>query len=413
MDEKSIKELAGTLQMYLPETDLIKLKGSDGRTYFINASNVKEFSLDDKSNDYLSKDSLTRLAEIEFSKKTDETRLRMVYMQTGIQWMPSYFIKIQDDKELIIELKALVENYSENIEDADLTLTVGNPQFYWGNMTDPISLDYLSNIFDQKSANLGGLSYQFQNYNFTPAQDMSVAQMPLRTPAFEESSIYSTEGEKTNDLFMYTLGKVSLLKDTKTSFEIFSQKVNYKDVYEVNINDVVNYSTNKYIANDPEARQDVFHSLRLTNKTNNPFTTAPAFVLNEKQQPLAQDIIKYTSVGSDVSIQLSKAADVIVKNQEEEIKKVENFKKVGRNYYNKVSIKGTISISNLQKKSIDLRVKKSLMAEVIEASDNGKSKKSGKYYSLNPYSDINWEIPIKENEKKVITYQYDVLVINN
>ncbi|MEI8203766.1 MAG: hypothetical protein WCH34_12170 [Bacteroidota bacterium] len=413
VDEKTTKELSGTLQLFVPETSLIKLKGNDGRLYFISANEIKEFSLDDKSNDLMTVDSLMRLGEVEFNKKPDETRLRMVYMQTGIQWMPSYFIKIIDDKELQIEMKALVENYSESIEDADLTLTVGNPQFYWGKMTDPITLGYLSNIFEQKPTAINNTRYQYQNYNAYAAQDISVADGFASIPAFEESSTYTTEGEKTNDLYMYSIGKVSLLKNTKTSFEIFAQKVTYKDVYEVNVSDVVNYITNRYIANDPEARVDVFHSLRLTNKTSNPFTTAPAFVLNEKQQPLAQDIIKYTSVGGDVSVQLSKAGDVVVKNQEEEIKKMENFKKVGRNYYNKVTIKGTISISNQQKKTIDLRIKKSLTAEVLEASDNGKSKKSGKYYSLNPYSDISWEIPIKENEKKTVTYQYDVLVINN
>lgn len=55
---------------------------------------------------------------------------------------------------------------------------------------------------------------------------------------------YNTEGEKTNDLYIYKLGKVSLPKNTKSSFSIFSSSIPYEDLYEVTINDYVNfYST--------------------------------------------------------------------------------------------------------------------------------------------------------------------------
>ena len=101
---------------------------------------------------------------------------------------------------------------------------------------------------------------------------------------------------------------------------------------------------------------------------------------------------------------------MIVKNTEEEIEKTDNVKKVGKTYYSKVKIKGNIHINNLQNKKIQLNVTKNLTADVNTASDNGKINKTGKYYGLNSYSDIDWELTLNANEKKTISYQYEVFV---
>jgi hypothetical protein len=237
------------------------------------------------------------------------------------------------------------------------------------------------------------------------------------TPLAEESSYqyndyttYTTEGEKTNDLYMYNLGKVSIPMNSKASFMIFSQKIPYKDVYTVNIGDVINYCSTKYINNDPNRKYNVFHSLKLENTSKNPLTTAPVFILDENLQPLAQDEIKYTPVGGDVSVQLSNAVDVRIKNSEEEVKVVERAKVESKVVYNKVTIKGTIEVNNLQDKKINLNLYKDINAKVIEASHNGVIKKSGRYSGLNPFTQINWEIPVEKNEKVEINYQYEVFV---
>jgi len=191
---------------------------------------------------------------------------------------------------------------------------------------------------------------------------------------------------------------------------ICTYNIPYKDVYDVDIYDVVNYSYNSYIGNDPEQKFNVYHSLKLTNTSTNPFTTAPVFVMDEDLQPLAQDQMKYTPVSSTVSVQLSKASDVIVKNSEEEGVKSDVTKKYGRETYMKVTIKGSILVQNLQDKKITLSVSKDLTADVTDVSDSGTIKKTGKYYGLNPYSEISWEVAIGANEKKTITYSYDVWV---
>lgn len=413
-DDKTYKQVSGTLLDYFPTSGMMKIKTTEGKTQYLNITDVSDFIVDDAPADKMEVDSVTRIAKVELEKNTESTPIKLIYMQTGIQWIPSYNVKIISEKELQLEMKALIENNMETINDADLTLTVGNPQFYYGYTVDPISQSSTTNIATlysngQKGAGLGG-NVMVQSNVYQAYDNLSTGNSTGSNYDYNDYGSYTTEGEKTNDLYMYKVGKVSLQKDTKTSFQISSNNLPYKDVYDVEISDVVNYSYNSYIANDPETKFDVYHSLKVTNSTENPFTTAPVFVMDENLQPLAQDQMKYTPTNSDVSIQLSRASDVIVKNSEEEDEKTSDTQKYGKDTYTKVKIKGTITVENQQDKKITLSVTKSLTAAVSNVSDDGKIKKTGKYYGLNPYSEITWEIPMGSNEKKTITYNYEVWV---
>lgn len=410
-DGKTVKEISGTLVGFYETSNIAKIKLNDSKITYFPVSSMVEFTIEDADAGLLSVDSLVRVGKVTFEKQANAADLRLVYMQSGIQWFPSYLVRILNDNEVQLEMKALVENYAEDIENADLTLTVGNPQFYYESSIDPICQDYLTYLYDKTSGISTRVPIQAQSYmnsnSFVSTDFIS------DESSFYPVSEYATDGEKTNDLYMYKLGNVSISKRSKTSFQIFSAKISYKDVYEVNLNDVVRYANNSYIGNDPEKRFDVYHSIKLNNTTTFPFTTASAFILNENQQPLAQDRLKYTPVNASVSLQLSKAGDVVVKNKEEEVSKEDNVKKIGKTYYNKVTIKGSIQIENLQAKKILLSIKKNLFAKITEVSDNGKYEKSGKYSGLNPSTDINWEISFGAGESKTITYVYEVYVPNS
>ena len=417
-DDKNIKTAKGVLESFNPMiASIARVTLTDGTTLFINSSRINDLIVEYAVNTKYKADSTAIAARVYFDKSGD-IPLREVYMQSGIQWIPSYNIKLIDEKNLQLELKAVIENYKEPITGADLTLTVGAPQFTYGTETDPLASIWLSSL-GISYAN-GGSTYAWSNSNYgspSAAQSYIVNGSAAdgvydEAPAYTDYTTYSTEGEKASDLYMYKLGNVDLPINLKTSLPVFSAVVPYKDVYEVTIGDVCNYSYKGYLDNDPETRYDVYHSLEITNSTTNPFTTAPVFVLNEKLQPLAQDKISYTPIGTKVTVQLSKAGDVVVKNIEEETETIQNAKKIGGTSYRKVTIKGTLEIQNLQEKKITLSLKKYLNATILDASDSGDIHKSGKYSGLNPTTDIKWDLPLGSNDKKTVTYTYEVFVVN-
>lgn len=405
--EQQVKEVKGTLLDVFPETNTMKVKSDDGGLLFLFASKVLELHVDGATEDHFKADSIARVAKIYFSRETGSLPLKVTYMSTGMMWHPSYNIKIIDDRQLQLELKALVENFSEKLENTDLTLTVGAPQFRYGMQLDPSALQ---GFRGSSGINAGATNtYRYQNYAPTAAMADEESRVQID---YNDYSQYNTLGEKSDDVYRYRLGKVSIPLNTKASFSIFSANIPYEDIYECTVSDYINLASARYINNNPENRFPVFHSLRLTNNTSFPFTTGPAFVLDEKLEPLAQDIVNYTPTSGKTKVQLSKAQDVYVTNTEEEKGKESNAKVVNRTTYSLVTVRGSIPVENLQPKSISLNITKFVNGKITDVSDGGTINKPGRYSGLNAQTSAEWTVKLAANEKKTITYTYQVYVAN-
>ena len=93
-----------------------------------------------------------------------------------------------------------------------------------------------------------------------------------------------------------------------------------------------------------------------------------------------------------------------------QLKKDDNAKTFKKVVYAKVTIKGSIPIQNLQDKSITLNINKYINGTITEVSDGGEIKVPGKYSGVNPVSTTEWNIKLAPNEKKTVTYTYEVFV---
>ncbi len=403
--DKTEKSLSGKILGYIPESGLVRIKDENNKTTFISYTKIEYISFTTDNSEYIS-DSITRTATLKFEKNSESVAIQEYYLQQGMTWIPSYFLKLQNDKEARLEMKATIENYAENINDVETEVVVGSPQLYYGLLLDPISYDYMA----QPTSNTRTQFDRNDNYMLSNAmqqvQTTGGYAASEQAPAYFEAN-YETEGEKNNDLYYYNLGKISLPKNSKGIFPVFSSVLGYKDIYKADITDKVNFASTMY-CNNNEDYCDVFHSIELKNSTNFPFTTAPVMVLTDKGQFMAQDQFKYTPTGAVSIIKLSKAIDVVMKNNEEEVSRAENFKKIGKTTYHKVLLKGTITIENLQPKQVIIDVVKHVNGTVTN-DGNGKVKKQKTYNSVNSYSDLNWQITLNTGEKKTIVYEYEVL----
>ncbi len=416
----SVSNAKGTLENYYPATGMAKIKTQEGSFLFLNTSNIYELYFDQEPNERVKMDSTVRVARIVFDKEKSNMPLKISYMQSGMNWAPSYSLKLIDDGKLQLSMNALIENFSEDIKDSELTLTLGAANFKYGSQLDPLTQFWVSNLGNAYGSISGGAGYASNsNYNYQatysnamPAREMQMSGAYDNDAAvpYNDFNNYVTSGDKDEDLYRYKLGKVNIPKNSKTSFAIFSADIPYEDIYEINLTDIVNYATNQRIAINENQPYDVFHSLKLSNSTSFPFTTGPCFVQDKNLQPLAQDQIKYTPTGAKVKVQLAKATDIQVKMTEEEAGSEDKAKKFNNYYYKRVTITGTVKMENLQSKSVKVCVTKYVNGDIKTVSDAGAIKKSGQYNGLNPYSETEWTITLGKGEKKNVTYSYDVYV---
>jgi hypothetical protein len=394
------RAITGKIIDYNQQSSTVSIKQDNGKIATLNSMDVYMVEFVDESTKTYLADSIHRMISITPQSSTESLSLQEVYLQSGINWIPSYFLKLKDAKVARLEMKATLENATNDImTDAETELIVGAPQMTNSGKPDPMTYDYLT-VDESPVAASEGL---YSNNMMQKSARMNV--MADASGAFTQN--FATEGEKNADMYIYKIGKVSLDKNTKGVYPIFAGAVDYKDKYEGSIPDNTNYFYNRVPMAD-DATFDVFHSLEIKNNTTVPLTTAPVTIINDKDQFMAQDHIKYTPVGGSSVIRLSKAVDIILKNNEEEGSRTDNAKKVGKQLFSSIILKGTVNVENYQDKEVTLSLTKAVNGGVLAVDNNGKTTRRKNYSNINPFSEIKWEIKLAPNQKTALTYQYEV-----
>jgi hypothetical protein len=397
------KSVSGKVVSYDLYNGLLKFLTDAGKTLVMHVGSIYQADFKDDPSAYYMADSIKRMMVLKPEKPANDIQLQQIYMTGGINWIPSYFLRLKDDKTARLEMKATIENYAEDLNETDMELVVGAPQMIYSNKPDPMTYNYLSFATSYN----GNDGKPMQGYMQSNAVT-TYAATGGTTEFFADD--FTVQGEKTDDMYIYQLGKVTLPKQSKGTYPIFAGNVEYKDKYEGTIPDKTNYYSTRYCSPE-EKTYDVFHSLEIKNTSTVPLTTASIMVLNEKEQFVAQDELKYTPVGASTDIKLSKAIDIVTKNTEEEKGREDNAKKIGKQTYSKVVLKGTIEVNNYQNKEVTVSITKLMSGTVDNESDGGTVVKQISRNYINPASQIKWDVKVKPNDKKILTYEYEVYFI--
>ena len=75
----------------------------------------------------------------------------------------------------------------------------------------------------------------------------------------------------------------------------------------------------------------VWHSIKLKNTTQLPWTTAAAITL-QQNYPLGQDMISYTSVGAESNLKITLATDIKARKKEYEINRIRKEERIFGGY---------------------------------------------------------------------------------
>jgi hypothetical protein len=206
---------------------------------------------------------------------------------------------------------------------------------------------------------------------------------------------------------------VTLKKGERAYYDIFSAEVPFEHIYEWDSPDESGIDSYGSIQpssreNDNTPKNQVWHKLKLKNSSEYPWTTAPAFVLNN-HQPLAQDVLDYTSKGGSSKLKLTVATDVKAKAEEWELSR-ETVKREPFSFW-KITTKGKLSLANFKNKPVTVDITKHITGDMTEATDGGKSTKSVQGpKAVNPNSVLTWSIPLKPGEEKAVEYTYTTLI---
>ncbi len=394
-----------------PKSAAIVILGTEEGEVVLNKGNISKVEFPKGfSTSYLSKEKAKRIRfKVAGSKK--EARLGLSYLQKGVNWVPSYLINLEDLKKARITMKATLINDAEDLENVDFFFVVGYPNFLYADVLSPMALEESITQFIQtlgregRREDTGGMmAITRQRADFRESGTLSNLDYGYET-------IKGLPGAAEEDLFLYHKEKITIKKGERAYYPIFFDEVDYKHIYEWEIPDTINVDPRGYQRSEQQKKEkeQVWHSVKLSNSTKYPWTTAPAFVVSG-WKPLAQDTMNYTPKNAKTNVKLTVATDVKHERHEYEIDRQRDVR-IYNNNYDLVTVKGELSIKNHKNKEITIEIKKTLTGEVTEVSHKGKIEKVAEgLKGVNQNSFISWEIPLKAGEEINVTYKYKVYI---
>lgn len=296
-----------------------------------------------------------------------DAKVGVVYVQHGLRWIPSYKLDIDGAGVARVQLEAALQNDLIDLVDATVHLVVGVPTFEFKELVDPISLQAeLARVAAQME-----FGNNFSNSLSNSLMTQSAGFVPPDAASPRESEVAGSEAAE--DLFVFTLKRITLRKGERMVLPLREFTLPYKDVYTLDVPLSPPMEMRAQLQSERVmelARQlaspKAMHVLRLRNGSDAPLTTAPALVLS-KGRILAQGRMHYASLGAETDLVINPAIDVFVKVDESEVARVPDAERWNNESYGRIELAGIVELRNGKSAPIELEVRRRVlgMADTI------------------------------------------------
>jgi hypothetical protein len=310
-----------------------------------------------------------------------EIETGMAYVQRGLRWIPSYKVTISNAGKARVQLQATLVNELADLEDVTANLVVGVPTFVFKGTLDPMALQEtmarLGEHFDAQSASGYAMSNAIMS-QVGGRDESRLREDNARANLAPDLGPEVTGSEKDEDLFVFTVKRVTLKKGERMVLPVAEYEFGYRDVYvlELPFAPPMEVRTN---ANDAQQREiarllgapHFMHVLRLANSGREPLTTAPALI-SSGDRVLGQGMMSYTAPGAECDLALTTAVDIKVAKSDKETRRVPGALTVDGSSYLRVDLDGRIAITNRRDQPVEIEVKRSILGHADMAGQMGK-----------------------------------------
>jgi hypothetical protein len=308
----------------------------------------------------------------------------LMYLQKGIRWIPSYKVDLDGAGRAHVRLQATVLNEMTDLEEVTLQLVIGVPTFAFKDSLDPMALEQsltqLSSFFHggdpQRGRREDALLSNYSNAIMSQVASMGDSRGDRGVGGRGEVEL--PEGAKNEDLFVFTVPHVTLRRGERLVLPIAECTVPYEDVFLLDLPFVPPPELARNLNSRQQAEMarlvampKVEHKARLTNESDQPFTTAPALILRQGRV-LSQGLMTYTAPGARSDLGLTTAVDVQVRKSDRETGRQSNAFQHNGDSYMRVDLEGAIKLTNHRGQPLRIEVNRHVLGHVDAAGREGK-----------------------------------------
>ncbi|MHA7813396.1 MAG: hypothetical protein ACX94C_08400 [Phycisphaerales bacterium] len=299
--------------------------------------------------------------------------VRLMYVQRGVRWIPSYRVTIIDDERVRLELQATIVNELADLDDITMNFAVGVPSFAFAGSPDPMGLrDALAGLgphFRTSSGTGSMLSNALMSQTAMMRSDAG------GSPAPEAPTPELTGSERAEDLFVYTVEHITLKRGARMVVPLVSYEVGYESLYRLEIPARPPFEMSHSIPAQSKtaieralSRPTPTHVLRIVNNNERgyPITTAPALVLSDGRT-LAQGMLTFTAPGGTSDLEVGKGVEIGVEARETEEERELKAVRWNNHDYARARVGFVSELTNRKDKPVRMEVVKIAFGERPQA----------------------------------------------
>ena len=329
--------------------------------------------------------------KLKTAKPNAAAGIGIAYIQEGVRWQPTYTLEL-NGKQGRLTLRGTLLNLDEPLKDANVVFVVGAPMLANRGVLDDLLQGYLAMPQIPGAPGGfggGGLGGPAQRAEGLRQGNNLSSNAPVFKTADPTDSSFVVSTDETGELQYYTKPGFTMRPGEKAMTSIFE--------VEIPVTSLFNWDANG---------DTVQYILTLENKSSQPFTTGPVFVI-ENQRPVGQQLIMYTPPGSRGELRLAQGIGLKTERREEEIKRGDPFK-IGQENWLPITVQGKLTMENFRKEAADVRINKTLVGKILDLGANSKVKsvevaKNGP----NTISQVEWRVQVPVGKKVEVAYTYE------
>lgn len=320
--------------------------------------------------------------------------LRMHYIQRGVTWEPTYQLEILSPQRARLTLRGTLLQLPEELEDAEVVFVVGAPVLSESSLLDRLLAGIESGL--TKSGVSFAAADAENQMRLRNAQAPGAARTGVGGGGIGEGAADMLENVTTGEsgeLTYYSKKGFSLRPGERALTTIFEIEVPIAPMFDWNAD-----------------QGEPTYILRLTNSTRQPFTTGPVFV-TQSSRPVGQQNMNYTAPGAPAELRLASGLGLRGERREVEAGPA-TTETIGNRAYQRVPLKGVLTLTNSRDEEADVRVQRTVLGRV-GAVGNGGSVKSTTVQRNDPNSVnvLEWRVKVPAGRALELTYTYDTLVL--
>lgn len=329
-----------------------------------------------------------------FAEANTEVKIHLMYFRPGVRWIPTYRVNltgqaldVEQEKnatgkpsqrkraELIMQGEIL--NEAEDFINVPVHVVVGVPNFRFRSVPSPMVLEAtLRNALVQAAPDIMGNNafsnglYSQRSGEFASNQAMGA---PTRATVELPDELIGKGG---NDLFVYELPPMTLRRGERAMVPILRTNIAYRDIYtwDIELTHAESYAATTADSPSPLVLSEtkVWRQVELINDTDIPWTTGAAMIV-DGQQPLAQELLTYTSPGGICRVPVTISVDLRGKATDSEIGREFNAFKWRNNDYARVAGKIEVELANNKTEPVLVELRLRFGGKATQATANGKT----------------------------------------